>query len=139
MVSFENIVKSMPTSLSEWKVTPSFCFPFKISDNPTASKVYLPVTLSQTQPIRQYSLSQELPEFTPSPLLAESFSAVWSSKWRKLTPRVFKALWTFFKFLAVLVLLFPSEVPKIWEIWFAYLLWNQKDVKSNKIIFKSII
>ena len=86
-------------------------------------KRYLPVTLSQTQPIRQYSLSQELPEFTPSPLLTWSFSAVWSSKWRKLTPRVLRALWTFFKFLVVLVLPFFSEVPKIWE--YIYLLvWS---------------
>ena len=30
MVSFEIFVKSMPPSLSELKVTPSFCFAFKI-------------------------------------------------------------------------------------------------------------
>ena len=41
MVSFENFVKSMPPSLSELKVTPSFCFPFKIPDDPTASIEYL--------------------------------------------------------------------------------------------------
>ena len=35
IVSFENFVKSMPPSLSELKVTPSFCFPFKIPDDPT--------------------------------------------------------------------------------------------------------
>ena len=29
MVSFENFVKSMPPSLSELKVIPSFCFTFK--------------------------------------------------------------------------------------------------------------
>ena len=40
MVSFENFVKSMPPRLSELKVTPSFCFPFKIPDNPTAATVY---------------------------------------------------------------------------------------------------
>ena len=40
MVSFENFVKSMPPSLSKLKVTPSFCFPFKISDNPTATSIY---------------------------------------------------------------------------------------------------
>ena len=39
MVSFENFVKSMPPSLSELKVTPSFCFPFKIPDDPTASNL----------------------------------------------------------------------------------------------------
>ena len=41
MVSFEIFVKSMPPSLSELKVTPSFCFPFKIPDDPTATNVYL--------------------------------------------------------------------------------------------------
>ena len=40
MVSFDNFVKSMPPSLSEAKVTPSFCFPFKIPDNPTATNIY---------------------------------------------------------------------------------------------------
>ena len=37
MVSFENFVESMTTSLSEVKVKPSFCFPFKIPDEPTAT------------------------------------------------------------------------------------------------------
>ena len=41
MVSFENFVKSMPPSLSELKVTPSFCFPIKIRDDPTASSKYV--------------------------------------------------------------------------------------------------
>ena len=40
MVSFENFVKSMPPSLSELKVTPSFCFPLKIPNDPTASTTY---------------------------------------------------------------------------------------------------
>ena len=40
MVSFENFVKSMPPSLSELKVTPSFCFSFKIPDDPTATNTY---------------------------------------------------------------------------------------------------
>ena len=40
MVSFEKFVKSMPPSLSELKVTPSFCFAFKISDDVTASSIY---------------------------------------------------------------------------------------------------
>ena len=39
MVSFENFVKLMPPSLSESKVTPSFCFPFKIPDDPTATRL----------------------------------------------------------------------------------------------------
>ena len=33
MVSFEKFVKSMPPSLSELKVIPSFCFAFKILEN----------------------------------------------------------------------------------------------------------
>ena len=41
MVSFENFVKSMPPSLSELKVEPSFCFPFKIPDDPTASNKHI--------------------------------------------------------------------------------------------------
>ena len=40
MVSFENFVKSMTPSLLESKVTPSFCFAFKIPDNPTATTMY---------------------------------------------------------------------------------------------------
>ena len=34
---FQNFVKSMPPSLSELKVTPSFCFAFKIPDDVTAT------------------------------------------------------------------------------------------------------
>ena len=41
MLSFENFVKSMPPSLSELNVTPSFCFAFKIPDDVTASNKYL--------------------------------------------------------------------------------------------------
>ena len=37
MVSFENVVNSMPPSLLELKVIPSFFFPFRIPDNPTAT------------------------------------------------------------------------------------------------------
>ena len=37
MVSF---VKSMPPSLMELKATPSFWFPFKIPDDPTATNSY---------------------------------------------------------------------------------------------------
>ena len=40
MLSFENFVKSMPPSLSELKVPPSFCFAFKIPDDVAASTVY---------------------------------------------------------------------------------------------------
>ena len=39
MVSFENFVKSMQPSLSELKVTPSFCFPFKIPGDPTTTSI----------------------------------------------------------------------------------------------------
>ena len=55
VVSFENFVKSMPPSLLELKVTPSFCFPFKIPDNPTATIVvhtyYIPFHLQQIEPV----------------------------------------------------------------------------------------
>ena len=44
MVSFENFVKSMPPSLSELKVTPSSCFPFKIPDDLTATNTYVHCT-----------------------------------------------------------------------------------------------
>ena len=40
MVSFEIFVKSMQPSLLELKVTPSFCFPFKIPDDPTATIIH---------------------------------------------------------------------------------------------------
>ena len=39
MVSFENFVKLVSPSLSELKVTPSFCFPIKIRDDRTASTI----------------------------------------------------------------------------------------------------
>jgi hypothetical protein len=40
MVSFENFGKSMSPSLSEIKVIPSFCFAFKIPDDPTATTIH---------------------------------------------------------------------------------------------------
>ena len=40
MVNFENFVKLMPPSLSESKVTPIFCFPFKIPDDPPATTLH---------------------------------------------------------------------------------------------------
>ena len=40
MVSFKNFVKSMPPSLSELKVIPSFCFAFEIPDDVTATNIY---------------------------------------------------------------------------------------------------
>ena len=53
MLSFENFVKSMPPSLSELKVTPTFCFAFKIPDNPTATKLHI----CAQQLSRQFSLT----------------------------------------------------------------------------------
>ena len=41
IVIFENFVKSMTSCLSKLKVAPKFYFPFKISDDPTASIIYL--------------------------------------------------------------------------------------------------
>ena len=44
MVSFEIFVKAMPPSLSELKVTPSFCFAFKIPDDrAVTSKYYIEI------------------------------------------------------------------------------------------------
>ena len=43
MVSFENFVKSMPPSLSELKVIPSFSIAFKIPDDVTATNKYIGV------------------------------------------------------------------------------------------------
>ena len=40
MVSFEIFVKTMMPSLLELKVTPSFCFAFKIPDDVTAYSIY---------------------------------------------------------------------------------------------------
>ena len=54
MVSFEIFVKSIPPSLSELKVLPSFCFAFKIPDDVTASKLYIEV-LGLPQKARQLS------------------------------------------------------------------------------------
>ena len=39
IVIFENFVKSMTSCLSKWKVTPSFCFAFKIHDDVTATNI----------------------------------------------------------------------------------------------------
>jgi hypothetical protein len=41
VVIFENFLKSMTSFLSKLKVTPSFCFTFKIPDEPTATTTYL--------------------------------------------------------------------------------------------------
>ena len=40
IVIFENFVKSMTSCLAELKVTPTFCFAFKIHDNVTATSHY---------------------------------------------------------------------------------------------------
>ena len=42
IVIFENFVKSMTSCLLKLKVTPRFCFAFKIPDDPTATILYLP-------------------------------------------------------------------------------------------------
>ena len=41
IVIFEIFVKSMTSCLSKLKVTPSFCFAFKIPDDVTASNMYI--------------------------------------------------------------------------------------------------
>jgi hypothetical protein len=58
MVSFENFVKSMPPSLSELKVTPSFCFAFKIPDDVTATSTYFEF-YTQTNVTKDLGLFQE--------------------------------------------------------------------------------
>ena len=45
-VIFENFVKSMTSWSSKLKVTPSFCFAFKIPDEVTASIMYMEVSNS---------------------------------------------------------------------------------------------
>ena len=49
MVS-ENFVKSMLPSLSELKGTPSFCFAFKIPDDPTATIIYADAVTAGLEP-----------------------------------------------------------------------------------------
>ena len=41
MVSFEIFIKSILPSLLKLKVTPNFCFAFKIPDDETASNTYI--------------------------------------------------------------------------------------------------
>ena len=60
MVSFENFVKSMPPSLSELKVTPSFYFPFKIPDDPTATNTYVEKQQIPATFCSQYIVSLEI-------------------------------------------------------------------------------
>ena len=43
MLSFESFVKSMPPSLSELKVTPSFRFAFKIPDDRAVTRLFIVV------------------------------------------------------------------------------------------------
>ena len=49
IVIFENFVKSMMSCLSKLKVTPIFCFPFKIPDDPTATSMYIFASVSNLQ------------------------------------------------------------------------------------------
>ena len=44
MISFENFVKSVTPSLSELKVTPSFCLAFKIPDAMTEINAYITIS-----------------------------------------------------------------------------------------------
>ena len=46
IVIFENFVKSMMSCLSKLKVSPSFCFAFKIPDDPNATITYYPLALA---------------------------------------------------------------------------------------------
>ena len=53
MVSFEIFVKSMPPSLSELKVLPSFCFAFKIPDDVTVTSIYDSFCVQKVAPIHE--------------------------------------------------------------------------------------
>ena len=69
MVSFENFVKSMPPSLSELKVIPSFCFAFKIPDDVTATNTYSqeafvnPITMIRIVPISKWKYPHYKPNY----------------------------------------------------------------------------
>ena len=56
MLSLENFVKSMLPSLSELKVTPSFCFAFKIPNDVAASTNYYSWSLDQVRPSKIQNL-----------------------------------------------------------------------------------
>ena len=58
MVSFENFVKSMPPSLSELKVIPSFCFAFKIPDDMTATVITTIFCRSMQVPLGMYTYKE---------------------------------------------------------------------------------
>ena len=73
MVSFENFVKSMPPSLSELKVTPSFCFPFKIYDDPTASNMYVVLKIHNQTSLMESLANDEI--FPRSQAIAGRFFA----------------------------------------------------------------
>jgi hypothetical protein len=49
------LVKSMPPSLSELKVTPSFCFAFKIPDDVTASNTHYSVVMNREVIVAYFS------------------------------------------------------------------------------------
>ena len=59
MLSFEKFVKSMPPSLSELKVLPSFCFAFKIPDDRAVTTKYTHLVGSR-ELVRKYSNYQRL-------------------------------------------------------------------------------
>ena len=61
MVSFENFEKSMLPSLSELKVTPSFCFPIKIRDDRTASNRHVQIGLTMFK-LREIRLGVNISE-----------------------------------------------------------------------------
>ena len=75
MVSFENFVKSMPPSLSELKVTPSFCFPIKIRDDRTAS------TDNSYSPPPPYSGNNENITINNFSSTTSYNEGVWGSSW----------------------------------------------------------
>ena len=68
MVSFEIFVKSMPPSLSELKVTPSFCFAFKIPDDRAVTIIYVIIFLENCADKEDIKVLRRnsMPQFYPS-------------------------------------------------------------------------
>ena len=97
---FENFEKSMMSCLSKFKVTPKFCFPFKISDDPTASNVYVGTNKSITIPIRirMYS-SQRYRQwlFKKAPLCITIKIKIWVVanffNFSNFFKKIYKSLW----------------------------------------------
>ena len=83
MVSFEIFVKAMPPSLSELKVTPSFCFAFKIPDDRAVTTIYHK-TVNYTRNSNKVELHIELNS------IAHSGTALKPNKTENVSPAFIK-------------------------------------------------